>query len=96
VIAASRRIFVSETIHSPSSEPTLRALADQINELTIEVTILRESIVTGAELDLQTRLDRQRLLDLTLTEMRTWMHVLVGVNLTLVALVLWLVVRGGG
>jgi hypothetical protein len=87
---------VSETIHSPSAEPTLRALADQINELTIEVTILRESIVTGAELDLQTRLDRQRLLDLTLTEMRTWMHVLVGVNLALVALVLWMAVRAGG
>jgi hypothetical protein len=87
---------VSETIHSPSSEPTLGALADQINELTIEVTILRESVVTGAELDLQTRLDRQRLLDRTLTEMRTWMHILVGVNLTLVALVLWLVMRGSG
>ena len=87
---------MSETIHSPSAEPTLRALADQINELTIEVTILRESIVTGAELDLQTRLDRQRLLDRTLTEMRTWTHILVGVNLTLVLLVLWLLVRGGG
>jgi hypothetical protein len=87
---------VSETTHPPSSDPTLRALADQINELTVEVTILRESIVTGAELDLQTRLDRQRLLDRTLTEARTWVRILVGVNLALVVLVLWLVVRAGG
>jgi hypothetical protein len=72
----------------------LRALADQINELTVEVTILRESIVTGAELDLQARLDRQRLLDRTLAEVRTWARVLVSVNLVLVVLVLWLVVRG--
>jgi hypothetical protein len=71
-------------------------LADQINELTVEVTILRESIVTGAELDLQTRLDRQRLLDRTLAEVRTWMHILVGVNLVLVMLLLWLILRAGG
>jgi hypothetical protein len=74
----------------------LRALTDQINELMIEVTILRESIVTGAELDLQARLERQRLLDQTLAEVRTWTRVLVGVNLVLVALVLWLVLRGLG
>jgi hypothetical protein len=87
---------VSETTHPPSHDPTLRALTDQINELTVEVTILRESIVTGAELDLQTRLDRQRLLDRTLTEVRTWMRVLVGINLVLIVLVFWLVQRGGG
>jgi hypothetical protein len=87
---------VSETSHPPSHEPALRALTDQINELTIEVTILRESIVTGAELDLQSRLDRQRLLDRTLAEVRTWMRVLVGVNLVLIVLVLWLVLRGAG
>jgi hypothetical protein len=87
---------VSETTRPSSNELTLRALTDQINELTVEVTILRESIVTGAELDLQSRLDRQRLLDRTLSEVRTWMRVLVGVNLVLVVLVLWLVVRGAG
>ena len=85
---------MSEITHPPSQDPALRALADQINELTVEVTILRESIVTGAELDLQARLDRQRLLDRTLAEVRTWARVLVGVNLVLVALVVWLVVRG--
>ena len=87
---------MSETTHPPGHDPALRALADQINELTVEVTILRESIVTGAELDLQTRLDRQRLLDRTLAEVRAWMRVLVGVNLVLVALVIWLVLRGAG
>jgi hypothetical protein len=87
---------MSETTHSSSYDTALRALADQVNELTVEVTILRESIVTGAELDLQTRLDRQRLLDRTLAEVRTWMRMLVGVNLALVVLVIWLVVRGGG
>jgi hypothetical protein len=87
---------VSETTRSHSPEPALRALADQINELTVEVTILRESIVTSAELDLQIRLDRQRLLDRALAEARTWMRVLVGVNLVLVVLVLWLAVRAGG
>ena len=86
---------MSETTRSPSPDPILRALADQINELTIEVTILRESIVTSAELDLQTRLDRQRLLDRTLAEVRTWMRVVVGVNLMLVVLVFWLAVRLG-
>jgi hypothetical protein len=84
---------VSETTHPPSPEPALRALADQINELIVEITILRESIVTGAELDLQTRLDRQRLLDRTLAEARLWMRILVGVNLVLVVLILWLVMR---
>ena len=87
---------MSESVHSSSNELALRALTDQINELTVEVTILRESIVTGAELDLQSRLDRQRLLDRTLAEVRTWMRVLVGVNLLLVVLVFWLVVRGLG
>ena len=87
---------MSQTTHPPGPDPALRALADQVNELTIEVTILRESIVTGAELDLQSRLDRQRLLDRTLAEVRTWMRVLVGVNLLLTMLVLWLVLRGGG
>ena len=87
---------MSETTRPPSQDPALRALADQINELTVEVTILRESIVTGAELDLQTRLDRQRLLDRTLAELRAWMRVLVGVNLVLTALVIWLVLRGAG
>ena len=86
---------MSETTHPPSQDVTLRGLADQINELTVEVTILRESIVTGAELDLQARLDRQRLLDQTLTEVRTWARVLAGVNLVLIVLVLWLAVRGG-
>ena len=85
---------MSETTGPSSNELALRALTDQINELTVEVTILRESIVTGAELDLQARQDRQRLLDQTLTEVRTWMRVLVGVNVVLVALVIWLVVRG--
>ena len=87
---------MSESAHPSSNELALRTLTDQVNELTVEVTILRESIVTGAELDLQSRLDRQRLLDRTLSEVRTWMRVLVGVNLLLVVLVLWLVVRGVG
>jgi hypothetical protein len=85
---------MSETTHPSSQDLALRGLADQINELTVEVTILRESIVTGAELDLQARLDRQRLLDQTLAEVRTWARVLVVVNLVLVVLVLWLAVRG--
>jgi hypothetical protein len=87
---------VSDTARPSGNELALRALTDQINELTVEVTILRESVVTGAELDLQSRLDRQRLLDRTLTEVRTWIRVLVGVNLLLVALVLWLVLRAAG
>ncbi|HET9224622.1 MAG TPA: hypothetical protein VFO07_19065 [Roseiflexaceae bacterium] len=87
---------MSETAHPSSNELVLRTLTDQINELTVEVTILRESIVTGAELDLQSRLDRQRLLDQTLAEVRTWMRALVGVNLLLAMLVLWLVLRAAG
>jgi hypothetical protein len=59
-------------------------LADQINELTIEMTILRESIVTAAEWDNQMRQDRQQALDAALDAERTWMRNLIGVNALLV------------
>jgi hypothetical protein len=70
-------------------------LADQINELTIEMTILRESIVTAAEWDNQMRQDRQQALDAALDAARTWMRILIGVNALLVCAMVVLLVRTG-
>jgi hypothetical protein len=86
---------VSETPHPSASAPSLAALADQINELIIEVTILRESIVTAAEWDNTARVERQKLLDTALTSTRTWLRVLIGVNTLVMVLVIWLLVRAG-
>ena len=62
---------MSDTSHRSPPTPTL---ADQINELIVEVTILRESIVTAAEWDNTARMERQKLLDTALTSTRTWLR----------------------
>jgi hypothetical protein len=84
------------------SEPTRQDLADQLMELAAEVGMLRESITTAAEWDLQARTDRQQVLDTTLAAVRRGQcivigvcFVLVGTNLLLVALTLWLLSRTG-
>jgi hypothetical protein len=69
-------------------------LADQLNELIIEITILRESIVTAAEWDNQARQDRQKLLDTTLMSVQGWLRILVGAQVGLIVLVIWLFLRG--
>lgn len=58
--------------------------------------MLRESITTAAEWDLQARTDRQQVLDRTLTTVRRGQRrlvivnlVLVGTNVALIAVVLW-------
>lgn len=73
----------------------LTRLADQINELATELAMLRESIVTAAEWDNQARQARQKTLDITLASVRTWQRVLIGMNVLLVGVVLWLLVRLG-
>jgi hypothetical protein len=89
------RPAMSDPSQPSTPAPTLAMLADQLNELIIEVTVLRESIVTAAEWDNTARMERQRLLDDTLTSVRTWLHILIGVNTLLVLLVIGLLVRGG-
>ena len=85
------------------TEPTYRALSDQLMEVAAEVAMLRESITTAAEWDLQARLDRQGVLDGTLATVRRSQRILMGVNLLLIAtnlaligLVAWLLSRSGG
>lgn len=84
------------------SEPTRRDLADQLMDLAAEVAMLRESITTAAEWDMQARMDRQQMLDGTLATVRQGQRIVIGVNLLLVAtnlilvaLVLWLLSRAG-
>ena len=83
-------------------EPTRQALSEQLIDIASEVAMLRESITTAAEWDLQARLDRQHLLDSTLATVRRGQRILVvvnlaliGTNLALVGLVLWLLARVG-
>ena len=83
---------VSESTAS-NPEPLIRQLADQVMELATEIAVLRESIVTAAEWDNQARQDRQQLLDTTLASLRRDMHILVGVNLILVGLLIWLLIQ---
>lgn len=85
------------------TEPTRQALSDQLMEVAAEVAMLRESITTAAEWDLQARLDRQGVLDSTLATVRRSQRILMGVNLLLIAtnlaligLVAWLLSRAGG
>jgi hypothetical protein len=66
------------------AQPTRQALSEQLMDIAAEVAMLRESITTAAEWDLQARLDRQQLLDRTLATVRRGQRVLVGVNLLLV------------
>jgi hypothetical protein len=87
---------MSDDLHPPIPAPTVVTLVDQINELTIEVTILRESIVTAAEWDNQARQERQQILDAALTSAGTWLRLLVGVNVLLLLLVLVLLIRFAG
>jgi hypothetical protein len=65
-------------------------------DIASEVAMLRESITTAAEWDLQARTDRQQVLDRTLTTVRRGQRrlvivnlVLVGTNVALIAVVLW-------
>jgi len=88
---------------SEEAQPTRQALSDQLMDIATEVGMLRESMTTAAEWDLQARLDRQQLLDSTLATVRRGQRVLVGVNLLLVGanfvligLVVWLLSRIGG
>jgi len=78
-----------------SDERALTTLADQINELTVEIAMLRESIVTAAEWDNESRQARQQVLDAALAAARIWLRVLIGVNMLLVVLVIWLLARAG-
>ena len=85
-----------------NAQPTRRALSEQLMEVAVEVAMLRESITTAAEWDLQARLDRQHMLDSTLATVRRGQRALVGVNLlliganlTLIGLVVWLLSRIG-
>jgi len=84
---------VSDAKYSPTPQPTLTMLVDQLNELIIEITILRESIVTAAEWDNQARQDRQKLLDTTLMSVQGWLRILVGAQVGLIVLVIWLFLR---
>lgn len=86
-----------------SSEPTRQALSEQLMDIATEVAMLRESITTAAEWDLQARTDRQQILDRTLATVRRGQRVLVAVNLGLVAtnlvlitVVLWVFLHVGG
>jgi len=83
-------------------EPTRQVLSEQLMDIASEVAMLRESITTAAEWDLQARLDRQHLLDSTLATVRRGQRILVvvnlalvGTNLALIGLVLWLLARVG-
>jgi hypothetical protein len=94
---------VSERMIQPDSQPALSVVADQVMELAAEVGLLRESITTAAEWDNQARQDRQQVLDSTLATVRRWLRILVrvtlvmiGVNLVLLFLLLWLVLRARG
>lgn len=86
---------MSDDAHLPASPLTLGALADQLNELTIEMTVLRESIVTAAEWDNQARINRQQVLDATLANVRLWLRILVGVTIVLIGAIIWLLLRVG-
>lgn len=94
---------MSETPFQQELRPAISAMADQILELASEVGMLRESITTAAEWDNQARQDRQHVLDTTLSTVRRWLRILVrvtlvliSVNLVLLFLLLWLVLRAGG
>jgi hypothetical protein len=83
-------------------EPTRQVLSEQLMDIASEVAMLRESITTAAEWDLQARVDRQHLLDSTLATVRRGQRILVvvnlalvGTNLALIGLVLWLLARVG-
>jgi hypothetical protein len=78
-----------------SDERTLTTLADQINELTVEIAMLRESIVTAAEWDNESRQARQQVLDAALAAARLWLRVLIGVNMLVLVLAVWLLARAG-
>jgi hypothetical protein len=86
---------MSDSASPATADPSLTKLADQVLELVTEVAMLRESIVTAAEWDSQARQERQRVLDSTLATVRMRLRILVGVNMILVGLVIWLLVRAG-
>jgi hypothetical protein len=84
------------------AQPTRQALSEQLMDIAAEVAMLRESITTAAEWDLQARLDRQQLLDRTLATVRRGQRVLVevnlllvGANVVLIGLVVWLLSHVG-
>jgi hypothetical protein len=84
-------------------QPTRQELSEQLMDIATEVSMLRESITTAAEWDLQARTDRQQVLDQTLATVRRGQRALVtvnliltGTNLALLALVVWLLARVGG
>jgi hypothetical protein len=69
-------------------------------DLAAEVAMLRESITTAAEWDLDARQDRQQILDATLAAVRRGQRLLIavdlaliGANLVLIALVSGLLAR---
>jgi len=59
-----------------SADATLRALTEQVHELTTEISRIRESMVTAAEWDNQMRTDRQQALDQTLATLRIRLGIL--------------------
>lgn len=85
------------------AQPTRRELSEQLIEITTELSMLRESITTAAEWDLQARTDRQQVLDRTLATVRRGQRALIivnliltGSNLALLVLVAWLLMHVGG
>jgi hypothetical protein len=86
---------MSDTISPLLPDPAIQALADQVSDLAAEIHMLRESITTAAEWDNQARMDRQRVLDRTLAEVRRWLRLLVGVLAVLAVLAIWLLVHAG-
>jgi hypothetical protein len=81
---------MSDEVLDPSPVLTLETVAGRIATLATEVATLRESIVTAAEWDAEARRVRQSALDATLTAVRIWLRVLVGVHALLIILMIWL------
>jgi hypothetical protein len=81
----------NETYERQPEQPTA-ALAEQIMELAAEQAMLRESIVTAAEWDNQSRQVRQGLLDETLHSVRKWTEILVALVALLAILVVIVIV----
>jgi hypothetical protein len=70
-------------------------LDERVAALASEVAALRESIVTAAEWDAESRRVRQVALDTTLADVRRWLRIMVIVVGVLILLVIALIIRMG-
>jgi cytochrome c-type biogenesis protein CcmH/NrfG len=84
--------FMSDAAQAPKPEASLGTIVDHLLDLTSEQALLRESIVTAAEWDYQSRQVRQGLLDETLRSVRRWNQILVGMLTLLVVVLVSLIV----